>query len=1057
MSDEESRGGASVSENEEVDSDNDDMSEFIEPSGPIDEESTPTHKRTGPSISTFFRPVTGSVTDTRTGHKRTHATAGKTDSSALKDDFFQSLVAQLSASDAESEDDKDAAPGPSRVSSGAASQPPRKETRLAETPETPIEPELLNANFPALPAENALQRLALNNARCMEIDFDFDPDESLLLNAEELQQLEAEIAQGGMSVGSASDFGASSEGSSSSAAASVTTARATPVIPVIPAIPVTPATPTIKTLSNAPIVNAPTTSAIPMMDASSASSFGMVAAADDLPTVDGDALVYWFDAYERQPSGPVYLFGKLRDPAAPGGVTTCCVIVENIVRNVYFLPREQWENEPERDVTFDDLCAEVGAVAERHGITRFGCKRVTRRYAFELPNVPVEAEYLKLVYGFGAGPSLPLNLTGRTFSHAFGTNTSALELFLVKRRVMGPCWLRVRNATLSSRSVSWCRTELTVTDPKLITVFVPEGGAAPPPPPPMTALALSLRTIPNPSTHVHEIVAVSGLVYSDVDIDGGRSTAADRPRCSAAFSVVCDPEGVGFSAKFSETIATAGQTIRVEQTRNERALLHYLIAMLQRHDPDILVGHNFLGFDLGVLLNRMRACRVDFWSKLGRLNWSQWPRSRASSNGTEASYAERQIVSGRLVCDTYLGAKDLVRAKNYSLGTLAESQLGLQRAALDYERIRDHFATPELVLQLLAGNETDAYYIAMLMFQMLLLPLTLQLTTIAGNLWSRTLTGARAERNEFLLLHEFHNHKFICPDKQPFHVQPTNETADEAEQPPTATRGRRKPAYAGGLVLEPKRGFYDKIVLLLDFNSLYPSIIQEYNICFTSVERGASTSDGESMAIPPVPDAAMPPGILPRILKTLVERRRAVKSLMKNEAKLTPALHASLNIRQQALKLTANSMYGCLGFSHSRFYAKPLAMLITAKGREILQNTVALTSDVCQLDVIYGDTDSIMVNTRTNSVAEARLFGQKIKKTVNERYRLLEIELDGIFQRLLLLKKKKYAALVVEEERADGTVTTRLETKGLDLVRRDWCELSVEASRYDLLLPLLLS
>jgi hypothetical protein len=70
------------------------------------------------------------------------------------------------------------------------------------------------------------------------------------------------------------------------------------------------------------------------------------------------------------------------------------------------------------------------------------------------------------------------------------------------------------------------------------------------------------------------------------------------------------------------------------------------------------------------------------------------------------------------------------------------------------------------------------------------------------------------------------------------------------------------------------------------------------------------------------------------------------------------ALYAS-----QALKLTANSMYGCLGFAHSRFYAMPIAALVTAMGRETLQRTVDVAQTQLNLNVIYGDTDSIMINT----------------------------------------------------------------------------------------------
>jgi hypothetical protein len=113
--------------------------------------------------------------------------------------------------------------------------------------------------------------------------------------------------------------------------------------------------------------------------------------------------------------------------------------------------------------------------------------------------------------------------------------------------------------------------------------------------------------------------------------------------------------------------------------------------------------------------------------------------------------------------------------------------------------------------------------------------------------------GARAQRVEYLLLHAFHAKKYIVPDKMSSRVKEAKMTkrrinngiedrnADELDTDAAnfendnqqSDHGKRKkgPAYAGGLVLEPKKGLYDKYVLLLDFNSLYPSIIQ-VNIFF---------------------------------------------------------------------------------------------------------------------------------------------------------------------------------------------------------------------------------
>ena len=186
---------------------------------------------------------------------------------------------------------------------------------------------------------------------------------------------------------------------------------------------------------------------------------------------DGTLRFFWFD-YQEQ-GGVVSLVGKVLDRST-GRHVSACVSIQGIQRNLFVLPRpQQMDGEYETDITPSqmDVFKDVDAVRKQWNIKKWKAKWVKRSYAFGEPGVPTEeTEWLKVVYGFDGGhlcqsctlrgsthrslePSINADVSSPNFLRIFGKSTSAFELFVLKRKIMGPCWLHIKNAVIVNNGV----------------------------------------------------------------------------------------------------------------------------------------------------------------------------------------------------------------------------------------------------------------------------------------------------------------------------------------------------------------------------------------------------------------------------------------------------------------------------------------------------------------------------------------------------------------------------------------------------------------------------
>jgi DNA polymerase-2 len=452
---------------------------------------------------------------------------------------------------------------------------------------------------------------------------------------------------------------------------------------------------------------------------------------------------------------------------------------------------------------------------------------------------------------------------------------------------------------------------------------------------------------------------------------------------------------------------------------DEFAALDAFCDRVRRFDPDVLSGWNIIDFDLTVLQRIAERVRHPF--SLGRDPGGIRIRKAEGYFGSgQASVPGRLVLDG---IDLLRGA--FIRMDDYSLDAVARKVLGEGKALSGEVRDRiaeiTHNYRHDLAAFALYAR-TDARLAFEIVEKLNVVRLAFARSQLAGMTPDRV--AASIASFDFLYLTELERLGIVAP---------TVRSGDSSEYD----------AQQGGHVLEPVAGLH-RDVWVFDFKSLYPSIIRTFNI--DPLSYVASPSPDDELIRTPGGAFRREPAILPRMLDALFPRREAARKV-------------GDDVASNAIKILMNSFYGVLGTSACRFYNPALANSITGTGREILLWSKRWF-ETAGFKVLYGDTDSLFVQSHGGDPNEVRDQGRQLAASLNrelslyigERWKLasrLELKFEKLYLRLFLPRarhsargaSKRYAGLRHGED-ADS-----VEFIGMEVVRRDWTALAKQVQR----------
>jgi DNA polymerase-2 len=454
---------------------------------------------------------------------------------------------------------------------------------------------------------------------------------------------------------------------------------------------------------------------------------------------------------------------------------------------------------------------------------------------------------------------------------------------------------------------------------------------------------------------------------------------------------------------------------QLEYFDSEKSLLINFLEKFHQLDPDILIGWHVVGFDLMFLEKKVEKLGLEF--NLGRKK-KKIKLEHRQGRGYFAT------IPGRIVLDGPPALRaSFYQFENFKLETVSSELLGVGKdIASDGGKVSEierRFREDKLALA--KYNLLDCELVTKIFDKTNLVELFITRSKISGLTIDRV--GFSTAAFDFFFLPKLHRKKIAAPNSSDLD---------------------REVSAKGGFVLSPESGLY-RNVAILDFKSLYPSIIRTFKIDPYSRLMGEKGIDIQTnpMGI----NFSKSEHILPDQIDVLMKKRALAKE--NNDQALS-----------QAIKILMNSFYGVMGSTRSRFYHADLPTAITGCGQWAIKQAISFFENR-DYQVIYGDTDSVFILLKESDVEkegnflaeEVTDFLSRLIKTEYGTESHLEMEFEGVYQKFFIPKmrgsdegaKKRYVgySFVQGEDKIDF--------KGMEFVRSDWTKAS-KNFQYELML-----